>query len=86
MIGRLEPSVCMDAVLGELSPADAMKVVSEASINAFEFWGWWDKDLDAIEAARQEFGLKISACCTRFVSLVLQRQTMTATWGWSIGP
>ena len=70
MIGRLEPSVCIDAVLGELSPADAMKVVSEAGINAFEFWGWWDKDLDAIEAARQQFGLKISACCTRFVSLV----------------
>jgi hydroxypyruvate isomerase len=70
MIGRLELSVCIDAVLGELSPADAMKAVSEAGIKALEFWGWWDKDLDAIEAARQQFGLKISACCTRFISLV----------------
>lgn len=70
MTGRLEPSVCIDAVLGDLSPQDALKVVSEAGINAFEFWGWWDKDLDSIEAARDQFGLKISACCTRFISLV----------------
>lgn len=70
MIGRLEPSVCIDAVLGGLSPEDAMKVVVEAGMNAIEFWGWWDKDLDAIDAARKQCGLNISACCTRFISLV----------------
>ena len=59
MIGRLRPSVCIDAVLGGLSPQDALKVVSEAGINAFEFWGWWEKDLDAIDAAAQRHGLEI---------------------------
>lgn len=70
MFGRLRPAVCIDAVLAGLPPADAIEVVAAAGIKAFEFWGWWDKDLDAIDAARQQHGLEISACCTRFVSLV----------------
>lgn len=35
-----------------------------------EFWGWWDKDLDALVAAQKSNDLAISACCTRFISLV----------------
>lgn len=70
MLDQLKPSVCIDAVLGKLSPAEATKLVAQAGINAFEFWSWWDKDLDAIEAARDAAGLRISACCTKFISLV----------------
>ena len=70
MTGQLKPSVCIDAVLGELPPADALKVVSDAGFGAFEFWGWWDKELAAVEAARDQLGMQISACCTRFISLV----------------
>jgi hydroxypyruvate isomerase len=69
-MGRLEPSVCIDAVFGGQTPRDAIESVSRSGISAFEFWGWWDKDLDAIEAARDRFGLRIAACCTRFISLV----------------
>lgn len=69
-MNRLRPSVCIDAVLGDFSPPEALKIVSESGIGAFEFWGWWDKDLDAIESARKQWGLQISACCTRFISLV----------------
>lgn len=70
MIGKLKPSVCIDAVLGERSPADAISLVRESGIDAFEFWGWWDKDLDEIESARDAAGLQVSACCTKFISLV----------------
>lgn len=69
-MGRLRPSVCIDAVLGDQTPAQAIALAAQAGIDAFEFWGWWDKDLDAIERARDQFGMQISACCTHFISLV----------------
>jgi hydroxypyruvate isomerase len=70
MTGQLKPSVCIDAVLGDLSFGDALRVVTEAGIGAFEFWGWWEKNLDELLAARDAHGLKIAACCTKFISLV----------------
>ena len=66
----LKPSVCIDAVLGELPFRQALQLVSDAGIDAFEFWGWWDKDLETIESARDAQKLNISACCTKFISLV----------------
>ena len=53
-----------------MPPAEALEIVSRSGIGAFEFWGWWDKDLVELEAARDQFGLEISACCTKFISLV----------------
>ena len=67
---QLKPSVCIDAVLGDLSPADALQVVADAGIPAFEFWGWWDKDLDQVESARDQHQAQIASCCTKFISLV----------------
>jgi len=66
----LKPSVCVDAVLDGRSFDDALAIVKSAGISAFEFWAWWDKDLDALVAARDKFELQIAACCTKFVSLV----------------
>jgi len=70
MIDCLKPSVCIDAVLGQLPFEDALRIVAEAGIDAFEFWGWWDKDLERLLAARDAQKLTISACCTKFISLV----------------
>jgi len=66
----LTPSVCIDAVFEGLPLEDACAFVESAGIPAIEFWGWWDKDLDLLEKASDKRGLTISACCTKFVSLV----------------
>ncbi|WP_146392286.1 hydroxypyruvate isomerase family protein [Allorhodopirellula solitaria] len=63
-------SVCIDAVFEGVEETEAIARVAEAGIDAFEFWCWWEKDLDAIIAARDKHNLSIAACCTRFVSLV----------------
>lgn len=70
MANTLKPSVCIDAVLGELAFDDALRIVANAGIDAFEFWGWWDRDLTQLLSARDTHQLKVSACCTKFISLV----------------
>ncbi len=69
-MGRFRPAVCIDAVFSETSPGEALTAVREAGIEAFEFWGWWDRDLAAIEAGKKQHDFSISACCTKFISLV----------------
>jgi hydroxypyruvate isomerase len=70
MSSTLKPSVCIDAVFEGKSFAEAGEAVRQAGISAIEFWGWWAKDLDALQAAQAANDLKISACCTKFISLV----------------
>ncbi|WP_182865569.1 hydroxypyruvate isomerase family protein [Rhodopirellula sp. JC639] len=66
----LRPSVCIDAVFEGVEHRDAIARVKACGIDAFEFWGWWDKDLKLIEDAAAENEMKIAACCTKFISLV----------------
>ncbi len=70
MSANLIPSVCIDAVFEGLPYEAACQAVRRAGISAIEFWGWWDKDLEALQTAQKNAGLTISACCTRFFSLV----------------
>lgn len=70
MISCLAPSLCIDAVFGNLSFDDACQATSKANISTIEFWSWWDKDLTELETAVSKYNLSISSCCTKFVSLV----------------
>ena len=70
MSGGLRPSVCVDAVMEGQSISEATAQVKACGIDAFEFWGWWDKDLDELIDARETNQLAVAACCTKFVSLV----------------
>lgn len=63
-------SVCTDAVLRHLDTVSAMAALADLQITSYEFWSWWDKDLDAIEQAQRRLGLQLVALCTRFISLV----------------
>ena len=45
--------------------AERVSQVAALGYPAYEFWGWWEKDLDAFERATKETGLDMSACCVR---------------------
>lgn len=66
----MKPSVCIDAVFEGMSFDEACSAVASAGIPAIEFWGWWDKDLDELQSAQRKHNLALSACCTKFISLV----------------
>ena len=63
-------SVCIDAVYRGKDFLEAMRELSSAGIKSFEFWSWWDKDIDQIRQAKDEFGMECVALCTHFISLV----------------
>ncbi len=69
-MGNLRPSVCIDAVFEDLDDEQSILAVREAGIEAFEFWGWWDRDLEKLLRTKESTGLSVSACCTHFISLV----------------
>ena len=66
----LKPSVCIDAVLGKHSIDEALSTVKQAGIPAFEFWCWWEKNLDEVRESKAKHELQLAACCTKFISLV----------------
>ena len=63
-------SVCIDAVYKGRAFIDALTEVASLGIDSFEFWSWWDKDIDQIREAKERLDLTVVACCTRFITLV----------------
>lgn len=62
-------SVCTPAVFGNLPVHETLHRIRSAGFEYYEFWSWWDQDVEAIAAAQAENGLKPAALCTRFVPL-----------------
>jgi hydroxypyruvate isomerase len=62
-------SVCIDAVLEGPDIKKKLRVIRDLGGRAFEFWCWWDKDLDEIKQGIRETGLTLAAMCTKFISL-----------------
>jgi len=50
--------------------SERMKKIKEQGFDAFEFWCWWEEDVEQIAALAKQLRLKVVACCTKFVSLV----------------
>lgn len=63
-------SVCIPAVLGGKTTAEALTAVAEAGYQNYEIWSWWDRDMDEYLALQQKLGLSITGMCTKFFSLV----------------
>jgi hydroxypyruvate isomerase len=65
----LNYSVCIPAVFNGIASCDALCHVAAAGFKRYEFWSWWDQDIDAYMKAQKENGLEIAAICTFFISL-----------------
>ena len=57
-------SVCIDALYGG-EPLRGIEETAQAGLSAFEFWGWTDKDVDAMAHLARELSLNVAAMCTR---------------------
>ncbi|MEE2640711.1 MAG: TIM barrel protein [Planctomycetota bacterium] len=68
-IGNLKPSVCVDAVFEGVDMNEAVSTVANLGYRAFEFWCWWEKDLDQLRELSDRHEMEIASCCTRFISL-----------------
>jgi hydroxypyruvate isomerase len=57
----LVPCVCIDMVFEGWDKLKAIDAVAAAGIPAFEFWGWRDRDIDAIAERAKRHRLQIAA-------------------------
>ena len=53
-------SACIEAIYKDVAFIDRIEKVAAVGMKAFEFWGWSNKDIDAIRVAKDRFGLEIA--------------------------
>lgn len=65
-------SPCIDALFfqKDIPVYEQISLVKQCGYSQFEFWSWWDKDLDMIEKAIADTKMELTAICTKFISLV----------------
>ena len=63
--GRIKPSVCIEMFWPDVEFAGRIAKVAALGYRAYEFWAWWNKDLDAVERAAKEAGIDLAACCVK---------------------
>jgi len=63
-------SICVDAVFEGKDLGESLTCIKQLGFEGFEFWGWWDKDLPALVEKKDALDLEVTACCTKFISLV----------------
>jgi hydroxypyruvate isomerase len=56
-------SVCIEMFWRDAPAEERIRRAAKLGFEAFEFWGWKNKDIDAVRKAADETGLKL-ACCS----------------------
>lgn len=57
---KFQKSACIEPMYSELPFLERFRAAKEDGFDFVEFWGWTDKDLDAVKAAAEEAGVGIS--------------------------
>jgi len=60
----MEFSICIESVFRGMNPLDALEKVKECGFRAFEFWGWKNKDMEALFKKAASLSLTCTAFCT----------------------
>lgn len=47
-----------------------IRTVHKMGFQAFEFWGWWNKEIETIERVAYELGLQVGSFCSKPISLL----------------
>lgn len=63
-------SICVDALYFGKDIYKGLEEIKQCGYDNFEIWCWWDKDIDRLIELKNNLGMKLTACCTKFVSLV----------------
>ena len=53
-------SACIEMIFRELPFVERIAATNAAGLDAVEFWGWRNKDLEAIRAACGEHGVRVA--------------------------
>lgn len=71
-------SPSIDAVYAKtgLNLQQIVERIMHLGYTSFEFWAWWDKDIDEVQRIQEMYELKVASFCTKMVSLtdLTQRQ------------
>jgi hydroxypyruvate isomerase len=66
----LNYSPCMDIFFPDFPFEKRISIIAGLGYKQFEFWTWWDKDIDSIRNTIEKHDLKVAGFCTHFISLV----------------
>jgi len=62
-------SACIPALFSRMPAHEAVERLHPLGMPAFELWGWWNLDLDALIQAQHRTGMRCAALCTKFIPL-----------------
>lgn len=62
-------SVCAPAVFSGIPVHETLERIAATGAKYYEFWSWWDQDVEAIAAEQAKYGLQCAALCTYFIPL-----------------
>ena len=63
-------SPCLDIFFKNLPFNKRIEAIANLGYKNFEFWTWWDKNMDEVAEVSQKFDVRPVAYCTKFISLV----------------
>ena len=56
----MKTSACIDALYGEIPFLDRFQAAKDDGFDAVEFWGWPEKDLNAVKEAAEKTGIQMN--------------------------
>lgn len=56
----MNPVICFEMLYPGLEPEEKIAAVAAAGFSSVEFWGWRDKDLEALRSACDKHGVKVA--------------------------